>query len=94
MRPGLGLLPDSWPGLLDGPARPDRGSAIAANNFKAIWVYLTSPILEVLCGAGTYSAVKLPEEDSATHDQVVVFFRFCFLNVAFLIDQVHEGIEI
>ncbi|KAI9198797.1 hypothetical protein LWI28_022298 [Acer negundo] len=42
------------------------GPAIAANNFKAIWVYLTAPILGALCGAGTYSAVKLPEEDSAT----------------------------
>ncbi|GAV72371.1 MIP domain-containing protein [Cephalotus follicularis] len=39
------------------------GPAIAANNFKAIWVYLTAPILGALLGAGTYSAVKLPEED-------------------------------
>lgn len=38
------------------------GPAIAANNFKAIWIYLTAPILGALCGAGTYSAVKLPEE--------------------------------
>lgn len=37
------------------------GPAIAANNFKAIWVYLTAPILGALCGAGTYTAVKLPE---------------------------------
>ncbi|XP_050232740.1 aquaporin NIP6-1 [Mercurialis annua] len=37
------------------------GPAIAANNYKAIWVYLTAPILGALCGAGTYSAVKLPE---------------------------------
>ncbi|KAK1574932.1 hypothetical protein Q3G72_001105 [Acer saccharum] len=42
------------------------GPAIAVNNFKAIWVYLTAPILGALCGAGTYSAVKLPEKDSAT----------------------------
>ncbi|KAK1570619.1 hypothetical protein Q3G72_004612 [Acer saccharum] len=45
------------------------GLAIAANNFKAIWVYLTAPILEELCGAGTYSAVKLPEQDSTTHEK-------------------------
>lgn len=37
------------------------GPAIAANNFKAIWIYLTAPILGALCGAGTYTAVKLPE---------------------------------
>ncbi|XP_065867313.1 aquaporin NIP6-1 [Euphorbia lathyris] len=40
------------------------GPAIAANNYKAIWVYLTAPILGALCGAGTYSVVKLPEEDT------------------------------
>ncbi|KDP41985.1 hypothetical protein JCGZ_27003 [Jatropha curcas] len=56
--------------LIAGPAtgasmNPVRtlGPAIAANNYKAIWIYLTAPILGALCGAGTYSAVKLPEED-------------------------------
>ncbi|KAK1572333.1 hypothetical protein Q3G72_030965 [Acer saccharum] len=45
------------------------GPVIAANNFKAIWVYLTAPIPEALSSAGTYSAVKLPEQDSATHEK-------------------------
>ncbi|XP_068651884.1 aquaporin NIP6-1-like [Aristolochia californica] len=40
------------------------GPAVATNNYKAIWVYLTAPILGTLCGAGAYSAVKLPEEES------------------------------
>lgn len=40
------------------------GPAIAANNFQAIWVYLTAPILGALCGAGAYSAVKLPEVET------------------------------
>ncbi|KAK4488877.1 hypothetical protein RD792_004667 [Penstemon davidsonii] len=40
------------------------GPAIAANNYKAIWVYLTAPILGALAGAGVYSAVKLPDEDT------------------------------
>ena len=31
--------------------------------------FLTAPILGELSGAGTYSAVKLPEEDSATHEK-------------------------
>ncbi|CAN0919810.1 Aquaporin NIP6-1 [Linum grandiflorum] len=39
------------------------GPAIAANNYIALWIYLTAPILGALCGAGTYVAVKLPEED-------------------------------
>ncbi|KAK9130443.1 hypothetical protein Sjap_010930 [Stephania japonica] len=37
------------------------GPAIAANNYRAIWVYLTAPIVGALCGAGAYSLVKLPE---------------------------------
>lgn len=45
------------------------GPAIAANNYKAIWVYLSAPILGALCGAGTYSAVKLPEEDGDNHEK-------------------------
>ncbi|XP_076893431.1 aquaporin NIP6-1-like [Bidens hawaiensis] len=39
------------------------GPAIAANNFKGLWIYLTAPILGALAGAGIYTAVKLPEED-------------------------------
>ena len=39
------------------------GPAIAANNYKAIWVYLIAPILGALAGAGTYTAVKLADED-------------------------------
>ncbi|KAF3976699.1 hypothetical protein ACB098_05G077500 [Castanea mollissima] len=45
------------------------GPAIAANNYKAIWVYMTAPILGALCGAGTYTAVKLPEEDGENHEK-------------------------
>ncbi|KAL2479055.1 Aquaporin NIP6-1 [Forsythia ovata] len=43
------------------------GPAIAANNYKAIWVYLTAPILGALAGAAVYSAVKLPDEDVPQH---------------------------
>ena len=45
------------------------GPAVAANNYKAIWVYMTAPILGALCGAGTYTAVKLPEEDGENHEK-------------------------
>ncbi|EHA8587821.1 Aquaporin NIP6-1 [Cocos nucifera] len=44
------------------PART-LGPAVAANNYKAIWVYFTAPILGALTGAGAYSAVKLPKDD-------------------------------
>lgn len=39
------------------------GPALAANNFKGIWIYLTAPIVGALAGAGIYSAVKLPDDD-------------------------------
>ncbi|KAL8117412.1 hypothetical protein AgCh_015344 [Apium graveolens] len=39
------------------------GPAIAANNYKGIWIYFTAPILGALAGAGTYSIVKLPDEE-------------------------------
>lgn len=45
------------------------GPAIAAGNYKGIWVYFTAPILGALAGAGAYSAVKLPEEDINNHDK-------------------------
>ncbi|XP_028782578.1 aquaporin NIP6-1 [Neltuma alba] len=59
--------------LIAGPAtggsmNPARtlGPAIAASNYKDIWVYLIAPILGALSGAGIYTAVKLPETDGET----------------------------
>lgn len=49
------------------------GPAIAASNYRAIWVYLTAPILGALAGAGVYSAVKLPDE---VHDKPAVEHSF------------------
>lgn len=46
------------------------GPAVAAGNYKAIWIYLTAPILGALFGAGTYAAVKLPEEDGNNHESL------------------------
>ena len=39
------------------------GPAMAANNYKGIWIYLTAPILGTLASACIYTAVKLPEEE-------------------------------
>ncbi|KAF2301481.1 hypothetical protein GH714_024995 [Hevea brasiliensis] len=50
----------------------------SSENFRACYsckqlqghmIYLTAPILGALCGAGTYSAVKLPEEDADTREK-------------------------
>ncbi|XP_042492044.1 aquaporin NIP6-1 [Macadamia integrifolia] len=51
------------------------GPAIAANNYEAIWVYLTAPILGALSGAGVYSVVKLPEENDGEKPTTVRSFR-------------------
>ena len=45
------------------------GPAVAAHNFKAIWIYLTAPVLGALCGAAAYTAVKLPEEDGDNEEK-------------------------
>ncbi|KAL1205568.1 Aquaporin NIP6-1 [Cardamine amara subsp. amara] len=62
--------------LIAGPAtsasmNPVRtlGPAIAANNYRGIWIYLTAPILGALIGAGTYTIVKLPEEEEAPKEK-------------------------
>ncbi|KAK4413986.1 Aquaporin NIP6-1 [Sesamum alatum] len=52
------------------------GPAIATNNYKAIWVYLTAPILGALAGAGVYSAVKLPDEDANAHEKPLAALSF------------------
>ncbi|CAN4086425.1 unnamed protein product [Withania somnifera] len=43
------------------------GPAVAARNYRAIWIYLTAPILGALVGTSLYSAVKLPDEDGNNH---------------------------
>lgn len=36
--------------------------AVAAGNYRGIWIYLTAPIFGAICGGGTYTAVKLPKK--------------------------------
>ncbi|PIA45758.1 hypothetical protein AQUCO_01600183v1 [Aquilegia coerulea] len=55
------LIAGTTTGASMNPAR-SLGPAIAAHNYKAIWVYLIAPIVGMLCGAGVYTIVKLPEE--------------------------------
>ncbi|XP_034217181.1 probable aquaporin NIP5-1 isoform X2 [Prunus dulcis] len=39
------------------------GPAVAAGNYTKLWVYLVAPTLGALAGAGTYTAVKLREDE-------------------------------
>ncbi|KAI4385358.1 hypothetical protein MLD38_003395 [Melastoma candidum] len=39
------------------------GPAVAAGNYRALWIYLVAPILGALAGAGTYTVVKLREDE-------------------------------
>lgn len=52
------------------------GPAIAANNFKGIWIYLTAPILGALFGAGIYTVVKLPEDDGNIEEKPTTVHSF------------------
>ncbi|KAJ7198905.1 hypothetical protein O6H91_Y499400 [Diphasiastrum complanatum] len=45
------------------PAR-SLGPAIAANNYKGIWVYIIGPTLGALLGAWSYNMIRLPEEEN------------------------------
>lgn len=68
--------------LVAGPAsggsmNPVRtlGPAVAAGNYEAIWIYLLAPTLGALAGAGTYTLVKLREEEVEAPQPVRSFRR-------------------
>ncbi|XP_058769916.1 probable aquaporin NIP5-1 [Vicia villosa] len=45
------------------------GPAIAAGNYKNIWIYFVAPTLGALAGSGAYTLVKLREEDNNEAEQ-------------------------
>ncbi|XP_010246844.1 PREDICTED: probable aquaporin NIP5-1 isoform X2 [Nelumbo nucifera] len=40
------------------------GPAIAAQNYRSIWIYFVAPVLGALVGAGVYGAIKLSEDEA------------------------------
>ncbi|KAE8699302.1 Aquaporin NIP3-1 [Hibiscus syriacus] len=68
------LIAGPFTGASMNPVRT-LGPAITAKNYKGIWVYFSAPILGALCGAGTYTAVKLPEEDGEKPSNLRSFRR-------------------
>lgn len=51
------------------------GPAIAAGNYKHIWIYLVAPTLGALAGAGVYTLVKLRDNNEAEPPRQVRSFR-------------------
>ncbi|XP_077248224.1 putative aquaporin NIP5-1 [Tasmannia lanceolata] len=51
------------------------GPAIAAGNYKKIWIYLVAPITGALFGAGIYTTVKLHEDEVEPTPRHVRSFR-------------------
>ncbi|KAH7516941.1 aquaporin NIP3-1 [Ziziphus jujuba] len=51
------------------------GPAVAAGNYKQLWIYLVAPTLGALAGAGAYTVVKLRGEDPELPRQVRSFRR-------------------
>ena len=60
-----------------GSIKPLRtlGPAIAAGNYKSIWVYLLAPTLGALAGAAVYTFVKLQGDETETPRPVRSFRR-------------------
>ncbi|OVA00018.1 Major intrinsic protein [Macleaya cordata] len=68
--------------LIAGPAsggsmNPVRtlGPAVAASNYRELWIYLVAPTLGALAGAGVYSAVKLRDGEGDPPREVRSFRR-------------------
>lgn len=57
------LIAGSNSGASMNPVRT-LGPAIAAVNYKGIWIYLLAPIIGALCGAAAYTVVRLKGEDN------------------------------
>ncbi|CAA2934521.1 probable aquaporin NIP5-1 [Olea europaea subsp. europaea] len=51
------------------------GPAVAAGNYKAVWIYLLAPTLGALAGAGIYTLVKLNGEEEEAPSQARSFRR-------------------
>ncbi|KAF3436582.1 hypothetical protein FNV43_RR23674 [Rhamnella rubrinervis] len=51
------------------------GPAVAAGNYKSLWIYLVAPTLGAVAGAATYTAVKLRGDEVELPRQVRSFRR-------------------
>ncbi|CAI0441886.1 unnamed protein product [Linum tenue] len=51
------------------------GPAVAAGNYRKLWIYLVAPTLGALAGAGTYTAVKLEDTEAGPPRPVRSFRR-------------------
>ncbi|XP_027363895.1 probable aquaporin NIP5-1 [Abrus precatorius] len=51
------------------------GPAVAAGNYKHLWIYLVAPTLGALAGAGVYTLVKLRDSEAEPPRQVRSFRR-------------------
>ncbi|CAA6669811.1 unnamed protein product [Spirodela intermedia] len=51
------------------------GPAIAAGNFRQVWIYLMAPTVGAILGAAAYTAVKLKDDEIEPERQVASFRR-------------------
>ncbi|KAK3025157.1 hypothetical protein RJ639_043043 [Escallonia herrerae] len=79
--PGNGSMLRIWDRTVfpssGGSMNPVRtlGPAVAAGNYKAIWIYLVAPTLGALAGAAIYTSVKLTGDEGDPPRQARSFRR-------------------
>lgn len=54
------------------------GPAVAAGNYRGLWIYLVAPTLGALAGAAAYTTVKLPDNIPSSN-QVRGASHYCLL---------------
>ncbi|KAI4330016.1 hypothetical protein MLD38_028330 [Melastoma candidum] len=60
---GLVVMEANYGGLHE--PNEDTGACNSSGKLHAIWVYLKAPVIGALIGAATYTAVRLPDDNSS-----------------------------
>lgn len=74
----MGFMIRNTTGASMNPVRT-LGPAIAAGNYKGIWIYMAAPTLGALAGAVAYTLIKLPEKLPTPQVNYIQALNFCLV---------------